>query len=194
MLFMKGAFATAKFQMIVSVEFVGMDGALQRCEVANVERIVEGAGLNDFGLSLEEGKEIQRRLQRVLTQFQTDQATQRDRQCQDCNRPRKIHDYRSRTIHSLFGSCRVPPPPFLPDSGYFVADRYINAHFDNMAAMTTRLIFFCLISAVRAGLVLPAAVADQASSPDRRLTATIERIGAGDQNGKGVRIKSWTAS
>lgn len=42
MLFMKGAFATAKFQMIVSVEFVGMDGALQRCEVANVERIVEG--------------------------------------------------------------------------------------------------------------------------------------------------------
>lgn len=55
-----------------------------------------------------------------------------------------------------------------------------------MAAMTTRLIFFCLISAVRAGLVLPAAVADQASSPDRRLTATIERIGAGDQNGNGA--------
>ena len=62
--------------MIISVELVGMDGALQRCEIANVERPLDGAGLNDFGLSLEEGKDIQRRLQHELTQFQADQAAQ----------------------------------------------------------------------------------------------------------------------
>ncbi|WFU05740.1 ISKra4 family transposase (plasmid) [Rhizobium sp. CB3171] len=101
---------TVQLQMIVSVEFVGMDGVLQRREVANVERIVDVACLDNFGLSLEERKEIQRRLQGKLTQFQTDQATQRDRKCQDCNRPRQIHDYRSRTIHSLFGTCSVRVP------------------------------------------------------------------------------------
>lgn len=53
-----------------------MDGVPQGREVANVERIVDGACLDNFGLSLKEGKEIQRRLQEELTQFQTDQAAQ----------------------------------------------------------------------------------------------------------------------
>jgi len=93
--------------MIVSVELVGMDRVPRRCEIANIERSVDGTRLADFGLSLDESKEMQRRVQEELTQLQTDQAAQRDRKCQDCNRCRELHDYRSRTIHSLFGSCRV---------------------------------------------------------------------------------------
>ncbi len=65
--------------MIISVELVGIDGVSQRCESAKVDRSLDGTRLNDFGLSLEEAKEIQRRLQQELTQFQTDHASQRDR-------------------------------------------------------------------------------------------------------------------
>ncbi len=93
--------------MIISVELVGIDGVSQRCEIAKVDRSLDGARLNDFGLSLEEAKEIERRLQQELTQFQTDQAGQRDRKCQDCNRRRSVDDSRYRTIHSLFGSCQT---------------------------------------------------------------------------------------
>lgn len=60
--------------MIISVELVGIDGVSQRCEIAKVDRSLDGARLNNFGLSLEEAKDIQRRLQQELTQFQTDQA------------------------------------------------------------------------------------------------------------------------
>ena len=101
---------TSQLKMIVSVELVGMDRVPRRCEIANIERSVDGARLADFGLSLDESKEMQRRVQEELTQLQTNQAAQRDRKCQDCNRCRELHDYRSRTIHSLFGSCRVRVP------------------------------------------------------------------------------------
>lgn len=58
------------------VELVGIDGVPQRREIAIVDRIVDGARLDDLGLSLGEGKTIQRRLQEEMTQFQTDQAAQ----------------------------------------------------------------------------------------------------------------------
>ncbi|NKJ40551.1 hypothetical protein FHT28_007327 [Rhizobium sp. SG570] len=96
--------------MIISVELVGVDGVRQRREIANVKRSVDDARLDDFGLSLEEAKEIQLHLQKELTQFQTDQAVQRDRKCPHCDCSRQVHDYRSRTIHSLFGLCRVRVP------------------------------------------------------------------------------------
>ncbi len=101
---------TAQLRMNVWVELVGVDGVPQRREIAVVERIVDGARLDDLGLSLGEGKAIQRGLQEELTQFQTDQAGQQDRKCHDCNRLRGVHDYRSRTVHSLFGLCRVRVP------------------------------------------------------------------------------------
>lgn len=89
--------------MNVWVELVGVDGVPQRREVATVERPVDGARFDDLGLSLEEGKAIQCRLQEEMTQFQADQAGQQDRECRDCNRVRGIHDYRSRKVYSLFG-------------------------------------------------------------------------------------------
>ena len=55
--------------MIISIELIGVDGIPQRRETANVQRIADGARLAEFGLSLEEGKEMHRRLQKVLTQF-----------------------------------------------------------------------------------------------------------------------------
>lgn len=110
-LFRKGHSLMAQLRM-VWVEIVGVADVPQRREIASVERDVDGARLGDFGLSLEGGKAIQRRLQEELTQFQTDQAGRQDRKCHECNRLRGIHDYRSRTVHSLFGLCRLRVPRF----------------------------------------------------------------------------------
>ena len=101
-----------QLRMKVWVEIVSADSVPQRREIATVERIVDGARLGDFGLSLEEGKVIQRRLQEEFTQVQVDQAGQQDRKCPECPRLRGIHDYRSRTVHSLFGICRLRVPRF----------------------------------------------------------------------------------
>nr|WP_210328950.1 ISKra4 family transposase [Mesorhizobium amorphae] len=98
--------------MKVWVELVGADGLPLRREIAIVARNVEGARLGDFGLSLDESKGIQRRLQEEFTQFQADQAAQLDRNCLECGRVRSIHDYRSRTVDSLFGVCRMRVPRF----------------------------------------------------------------------------------
>lgn len=101
-----------RLNMKVWVEIVGADGVPQRREIATVDRNVDGARLDEFGLSLEEGKSIQRRLQEEFTQLQADQASQKDRNCHDCGRLRRVHDYRSRTVHSLFGICRLRVPRF----------------------------------------------------------------------------------
>lgn len=52
----------ASLKMNVVVELVRADGVRQRPEIEVVERMVEGARVDDFGLSLAEGKTIQCRL------------------------------------------------------------------------------------------------------------------------------------
>jgi hypothetical protein len=99
-----------QLRMKVWVEVIGSDGVPQRREIATVDRSVDGVGLDALGLSLAEGKAIQCRLQEVLTQFQVDQASQHDRKCHHCGRLQGVHDYRSRTVHSLFGICRLRVP------------------------------------------------------------------------------------
>ena len=99
-----------QLRMKVWVEIVGTDGVPQRREIATVDRSVDGVGLDALGLSLAEGKAIQCRLQEELTQFQVDQASQHDRKCHHCGRLQGVHDYRSRTVHSLFGICRLRVP------------------------------------------------------------------------------------
>ncbi len=98
--------------MNVWVELVDADGASQRREIMSIMRDADAAQFQDFGLSLDESKGLQGRLQGELTQFQADQAGQMDRRCLECGRLRGIHDYRSRTVHSLFGICRVRVPRF----------------------------------------------------------------------------------
>lgn len=108
--FRKGYSLATEVKMNVWVEIVSGDGIPQRRQIATVARIVDGASLDDFGLSLEDGKAIQRRLQEEFTHAQADQACQQDRRCRDCSRLRGVHDYRSRTVHSLFGICRIHVP------------------------------------------------------------------------------------
>jgi hypothetical protein len=90
--------------MNVWVEMIGADGVPQRRDVASVIRNVDGARFEDFGLTLDESKNIQRNLQAEFVQFQVDQAGRADRVCMECGRRRRIHDYRPRTVHSLLAS------------------------------------------------------------------------------------------
>ena len=101
-----------QLRMKVWVEVIGTDGVPQRREIATVDRSVDGVGLDALGLSLAEGKAIQCRLQEEFTQFQAEQASRQDRKCHDCGRLHGVHDYRSRTVHSLFGICRLRVPRF----------------------------------------------------------------------------------
>ncbi|OCP19364.1 hypothetical protein BC361_31030 [Ensifer sp. LC54] len=98
--------------MNIWVELVDADGARQRREIMSIMRNADDAQFQDFGLTLDESKGVQSRLQKELTQFQADQAGQMDRKCLECGRLRGIHDYRSRTVDSLFGICRVRVPRF----------------------------------------------------------------------------------
>ena len=88
----------SQLKLNVVVELVGLDGARQCREIAIVDRSVDGVGLDALGLSLAEGKAIQGRLQEELTQFR--------------GRFQGVHDYRSRTVHSLFGICHLRVPRF----------------------------------------------------------------------------------
>ena len=88
--FSKGVFIGSANEVEGLVELVGADGISERREIASVERIVNGARLDDFGLSLEEGKAMHCRLQEELTQFQVDQASKQDRKCNGCGRLRRV--------------------------------------------------------------------------------------------------------
>jgi hypothetical protein len=101
---------TAQLEMKVWVELCGADGEVERRQVMSVARDVDQAQLKDFGLALAEGKRLQEMVQRELTRFQVEQAVRRDRFCVGCARRRGIHDYRPRSVHTLFGISHLRLP------------------------------------------------------------------------------------
>ncbi|WP_292529969.1 hypothetical protein [Methylocystis sp.] len=103
---------TGIIEMKILAEFVGVDGVSARREIFLVRRNVDQPHLKDFGLTLEEGKAILQRMQVEHTQFQVEQCGMRDRECVGCERLRAIHDYRTRSIHTLYGVCQVRAPRF----------------------------------------------------------------------------------
>ncbi len=103
---------TGIIEMKILAEFAGVDGVLARREIFVVRRNVDQPQFKDFGLTLEEGKAILQLVQAEHTQFQVEQRGMRDRECMDCERRRAIHDYRTRSIHTLYGGCQVRAPRF----------------------------------------------------------------------------------
>jgi len=99
-------------EMKILAEFVGVDGVLARREICVDRRNVEPPSLADFGLTLDEGKTILQRVQAERTQFQVEPCGMYDRECIVCERRRAIHDYRTRSIHTMYGVCHVRAPRF----------------------------------------------------------------------------------
>jgi len=98
---------------IVRLEAIDADGTTRGVsEPVTITRDLHRAESSDFGLKLSEGKAVLERLQAWFTQFQIDQIAKQDRSCADCETPRRMHDYQSRQIQTLFGKVTVRVPRY----------------------------------------------------------------------------------
>lgn len=96
---------------VVRLEGIDANGrVLGTSEIGSIVRESEFLTAADFGLGLSEGKAILTRPQLRMTEQQVDSAVARKRPCTGCGSRRSIHDYQTRTVHTLFGkswsSCR----------------------------------------------------------------------------------------
>ena len=88
-------------------EFIGVDGIPAQHEIFVIRRDVVRSQIKHFGLILEEGKSRLQQVQGEQTPRQVEQSGIRGRVCQGCGQRRAIHDYRIRSIQTLFGICQV---------------------------------------------------------------------------------------
>src|ERR1700744_3068930 len=103
--------AAAKWTVIV--ETTGADGATERIEIAAVERDISSPAPDDLGLRLAEAKDLLVKLQSFFARDYMRQVSAADRTC-SCGSRRRLHDYRSRQINTLFGRVIVRQPRWRP--------------------------------------------------------------------------------
>lgn len=93
----------------VLVETKQADGTTERIEVAALERDVSSPPPNDLGLRLAEAKDLLLRLQSFFAQDQVRQMSAVDQTCR-CGSRRRLHDYRTRQVDTLFGRVILRQP------------------------------------------------------------------------------------
>jgi hypothetical protein len=93
----------------VLVETKRADGGTERIEIASLERNVFSPTPDDLGLRLAEAKELLLRLQSFLVQDHVRQVSAVDRTCR-CGSSRRLHDYRTRQVDTLFGRVVLRQP------------------------------------------------------------------------------------
>jgi hypothetical protein len=90
-----------KWEITVREVIDGQPGAEQKVvEIARPNRLSQ---LADVGMSLEEGKAILARIQSVVAAGQADRESVACRICTDCGASRRLKDYRTRRIDTVFG-------------------------------------------------------------------------------------------
>src|SRR5271154_1903469 len=90
-----------KWEIIVRELGDGPPRAEQKViEIARPNRL---SHLADVGMSLEEGKHILARIQSVIAAAQADRESVARRICTDCGASRRLKDYRTRRIDTVFG-------------------------------------------------------------------------------------------
>ena len=93
----------------VLVEAKRADGRTERIEIASLERSVSSPSPDDLGLRLAEAKELLLKLQSFLAQDHVQQVGAVDRTCR-CGSSRRLHDYRTRQVDTLFGQVILRQP------------------------------------------------------------------------------------
>jgi len=76
-------------------------------------RPVDGATVADFGLSLEEGRQLLAALQQAIAQNQIDAYDSANRRCRHCGSYRRIKEWRSRIVATTLGEVKVRVPRAL---------------------------------------------------------------------------------
>jgi len=93
----------------VLVETKRADGGTECVEIASLARNVSSPTPDDLGLRLAEAKELLLRLQSFLAQDHVRQVSAVDRTCR-CGSSRRLHDYRTRQVDTLFGRVVLRQP------------------------------------------------------------------------------------
>ncbi len=68
---------------------------------------LSGQGHGDLVLKLEDTKDLLGRRQREVLNVRIEDVSHANRRCPNCNRTRRVHDYRTRVLDTLFGRFRV---------------------------------------------------------------------------------------
>ena len=97
----------------VLVETKRADGTTERIEIAALKRDISSPAADDLGLRLAEAKDLLLKLQSCFAQDQVRQMSATDQTCR-CGARRRLHDYRSRQIDTLFGRVILRQPRWRP--------------------------------------------------------------------------------
>jgi hypothetical protein len=89
---------------------VRREGEEDGLPLATFTRPIDGATVADFGLSLEEGRQLLRDLQQAVVQSQIDAYDSARRRCRHCGAYRLIKDWRKRVVATTLGEVRVRVP------------------------------------------------------------------------------------
>lgn len=94
----------------IMVETTFDDGSTRKHELGTWSRPFRQMGGEAIGLLLEDAKAMLARLQKSIVQDQVEEMSRACRPCPGCGKVRNIHDYRSRTLDTVFGRLKVRAP------------------------------------------------------------------------------------
>ena len=94
----------------ITVETVFENGETRKHELGIWSRSSRQTSGEAIGLLLEDGRSILARMQNVIVQDQLEEVAGTCRKCPGCNQVRRIHDYRTRKLDTMFGRLDVRAP------------------------------------------------------------------------------------
>ena len=94
----------------IMVETTFDDGSTRKHELGTWSRPFRQMGGEAIGLLLEDAKAILARLHKSIVQDQVEEMSHTCRPCPGCGKVRNVHDYRPRTLDTVFGRLKVRAP------------------------------------------------------------------------------------
>ena len=98
----------------ITIETVFDDGRTAEHNLGTWRRGAEHMHPEGIGLLLEDGHAMLAQIQKVAIEAQMEEISARCRPCPCCGKVRPIHDYRTRTLETLFGRMLVKAPRIKP--------------------------------------------------------------------------------
>ncbi len=101
-------------ELRITIETVFDDGRTAEHNLGTWRRGAEHMHPEGIGLLLEDGHAMLAQIQKVAIEAQMEEISARCRPCPCCGKVRPIHDYRTRTLETLFGRMLVKAPRIKP--------------------------------------------------------------------------------
>lgn len=101
-------------ELSISIETVFEDGRTAQHRLGTWRRTTEHLHSEGIGLLLEDGHTMLAQIQKVAIEAQMEEISAVCRACPSCGKRRPIHDYRTRSLETLFGRLTVRAPRVKP--------------------------------------------------------------------------------